>query len=77
MMGMLGDNKKRAAAILGEISYKKKDVPQVEGDFSSAKEALAKEIIDALNEKDPKALAKCLSHFMSMVEKEESYSEEE
>ncbi len=76
MMGLLGDNKKRVAAILGEMP-KKKDVPMIEGDFSGAKESLAKEIIDALNEKDPKMLAKSLSHFMSMCEKEESYSEEE
>jgi len=77
MMGMLGDNKKRVAAILGEVKSYKKDVPQVEGDFSGAKEALAKEIIDALNEKDPKSLAKSLSHFLSICDKEEDYSEEE
>jgi hypothetical protein len=77
MMGMLGDNKKRVAAILGEISPSKKEVPQIEGDFSAAKESLAKEIMNALNEKDPKVLAKSLSQFMAMCSKEEDYSEEE
>jgi hypothetical protein len=77
MMGMLGDNKKRVAAILGEMTPKKKDVPLIEGEFSGAKEALAKEIMTAFEDKDPKMLAKSLSHFLALCDKEEDYSGEE
>lgn len=79
MMGLLGDNKKKVAAILGDYKpvVKEKEIGPVEGDFSLAKESLAGEIISALDEKDPKKLMKSLSQFMQMCDKEEDYSEVE
>ena len=76
MMGMLGDNKRKVAAILGEYKPVEKEVGPIEGDFSAAKESMAGEIMSALDAKDPKMLAKAMSQFMQMCNKEEDYSEE-
>ena len=78
MMGMLGDNKRKVAAILGEYKpIKEKEVGPIESDFSAAKESMAGEIMSALDSKDPKMLAKSLYQFMQMCGKEEDYSEED
>lgn len=77
MMGMLGDNKRKVAAILGEYKPVEKEVGPIEADFSAAKESMAGEIISALDSKDPKMLAKSLYQFMQMCDKEEDYSEED
>jgi aromatic ring-opening dioxygenase LigB subunit len=76
MLGLLGDKKKIVSIILAE-SPKHKNVPQgLEGDFSPAMEAYAKDVIEAVEAKDAKALAMALKELIYACQHEDEYSED-
>jgi hypothetical protein len=79
MMGLLGDKKKAAQLILSEAPKKQeKDVPQgIEADFSQAHDAIAKDIIDAVQAGDPGMVSRALKQFVKLCSKEDEYSVDE
>lgn len=78
MMGLLGDKKGMAQAILSEIPRKteEKNVPKgLEADFGGACEKCASDLIEAVNAGEPRRVVSALRSLMSMIQKEEEYSE--
>lgn len=78
MMGMLGDKKKMIQLILSESPAKaeEKEVPQgLEGDFSKAHDAMAKDLIEGFKAGDPGMVSRALKQFIKLCSKEEDYSE--
>lgn len=78
MMGLLGD-KKVISLILNEMHKPKEaEVPQgLEGDFSKAHDAIAKELIEGIKNGEPGKVSRSLKQFIQMCEKEEEYSDVE
>lgn len=72
-MMLLGDKRKIAAGIVGESPMRREEV---KADFPAALGQMASEILDAVKVNDPQMLAKALSNFMQMCEKEEEYGED-
>lgn len=69
---LLGDKKKMAAAIVGEMPAKREEA---KADFPSALKSMAGDIINALQVQDSEMLAKALSNFIVMCGKSEEYEE--
>lgn len=79
MLGLLGDQKKLVQLILSERPMaEEKEVPKgLEGDFSAAHEAAAKELIDGIGAGDPRMVARSIKQMIMLCEREEEYSVEE
>lgn len=77
MMGLLGDKKNIAAAIMSEMRMpEEKKVPEgLEADFSKACEKCASDVIEGVKAGDPRMVSRALRQFFAMSEREEEYSE--
>ena len=77
MMGMLGNKRGMASAILSEIpKIDVKDVPVgLEADFGKACEACASDLIEAVKAGEPGKVVRAMKSLMQMIDKEDEYSE--
>lgn len=78
MLGLLGNKKGMASAILKEIPHKieEKKVPEgLEADFGKACEQCASDLIEAVKAEEPRMVVRALKSLMAMINKEEEYAD--